>query len=465
MVIDSRPVIQRLAFDDTDLPEVVCHTLLRELPKRRQVFAAHWGDKPVIAKLYFGRRAKRHWQRELSGSRALRAAAIATPDILHSGALRDNSLVILYRALPQPVTALEAWDRCETDAERCQLLRRLLALIAATHRHGLLQTDIHLNNFLLSNKALYAIDGDGVRRYPGAIHALLYRKNLAMLLAQLPISAENLINAAVATYLENHPQPHPDFHNKLTKDLDRARRKRRLRYVAKCTRNCTEFVRRQTFRHLTIARRELAATDTLKDFLHDPDRFLGQGMLLKEGNSATVAKVMTDEGEWVIKRYNQKSLLHALKKNLKSSRALVSWRNAHRLAGSGITTPQALVLMENRVGLWKRTCYYVSRWCDASDLDQVFETFDEPKQNTAAARGLVKLLRQFHQLGIYHGDCKATNFLVTDTAEPVVIDLDAMGEGRWRFLYRRRYRRDRQRFLANWPKKSPLHHFFDQQLP
>ena len=62
--------------------------------------------------------------------------------------------------------------------------------------------------------------------------------------------------------------------------------------------------------------------------------------LLKDGNSSTVWRVRADNRPLVIKRYNTKGLGHGIRLNLRRSRALVSWQNAHLLKFLGIPSPQ-----------------------------------------------------------------------------------------------------------------------------
>ena len=70
----------------------------------------------------------------------------------------------------------------------------------------------------------------------------------------------------------------------------------------------------------------------------------------------------------------------------------------------------------------------------------------------------------FKKLGIHHGDCKATNFLmVNDT--PCVLDLDAMFEPPNRESFNRLYKVDRERFLSNWQTSPELRSWFDLHLP
>jgi hypothetical protein len=81
-----------------------------------------------------------------------------------------------------------------------------------------------------------------------------------------------------------------------------------------------------------------------------------------------------------------------------------------------------------------------------------------------AAQNFVVLFELFRKLGIHHGDCKATNFLLFDNA-PCVLDLDAMGEPLSRQTFNRLFNADRRRFLQNWQSRPELQEWFDDQLP
>lgn len=441
---------------------VQCTQLLRELPGKRHVYAGHWGSTPVIIKLFSGRGALKYWRREKTGCEALQRSGVRTPALLYAGYLHDNRPVLLFEQLSSPLTALERWQQTDNDNQRTERLKDLYRLIAQGHQQGILQNDLHLDNFLYSKGDLYAVDGDGIQQRSQPLPETVSRKNLALLMAQFSIQHDSLLFAALPAYLGIHPSQNPEYTQQLMIDLAVARRYRRRNYVKKSSRTCSEFVRQQNAGQLILFRRD-HTSKTLDDFLRDPDRFMQRGTLLKDGNSATVVRVSTDLGQWVIKRYNIKNHLHALKRGLKPSRAWISWRNAHRLSSSGIRTPMAIAMLEKRVGLWRRNCYYVCAWDDGSSAETLKET--QQLKISPQATALIVLFRQLFQLGIYHGDCKATNFLLQENNEPSVIDLDAMGECRWRWLYLRRYAKDRQRFLANWPKNSSLHQFFDKQLP
>src|SRR5699024_8868867 len=89
------------------------------------------------------------------------------------------------------------------------------------------------------------------------------------------------------------------------------------------------------------------------------DQRMAEGETLKPGNSSTVSRVQWRGHDWVIKRYNTKSVGHLLRKQFKPSRARRSWRNARWLELIGLHTPPAVGYVERRVAGFLDTAYFV----------------------------------------------------------------------------------------------------------
>ncbi|MBN2645364.1 MAG: hypothetical protein JXR59_07825 [Desulfuromonadaceae bacterium] len=408
-----------------------------------------------MVKLFWGQKARRYWLREKQGAQWLAAAGVATPRLQLASPLENGLLALVFECLDPAESAARRWQRSAHEAEKKEVLSALFGLTGQCHQHGCFQSDLHLDNFLFSGDRLYAIDGDGMRQ-PGASDKPLSPRNcvrnLALFIAQLPLRDEKLALSCLPDYLQKNPLPPDWLATVLAKAINRARRRRRHAYIQKSTRSCTEFVSDDSFLQHSVYRRD-GDGPQLQAFLADPDGYMRQGTLLKDGNSATVVRV----GDWVIKRYNLKNLVHAISRGLRPTRAWISWRNAHRLKASAIDTPEAIAVVEKRFGLWRRTGYYVTRAAQGHSAENLTEI-------SPSAQCLAELFQLFYRLKIYHGDCKASNFLVTGN-QVEVIDLDAMGECRYQWRYLHHYRKDRKRFLRNWPKDSELGSYFDQHLP
>jgi tRNA A-37 threonylcarbamoyl transferase component Bud32 len=452
--------------------QLECQQLLRNLPGKRLVYTGTWQQQPVIVKLFLdSRSARRHWTREKAGAEALSAAHVATPELLYSGDLVSDEFgggtpVLIFALLPDAQTALEVWDHLATPESRGDFLRQLVELIAELHDAGLEQEDLHLENFLVSDQQLYAIDGDAitVRDKGKALDLKISSRNLALFFAQLLPKYDFLLETTALHYAQQRNLPGPQLLAELQLDLPNIRRKRRHKYIEKCYRTCSEFVRSQGNGQLSIARRDMQG-EALSRFLDDPDTFITRGKLLKDGNSTTVVRVQVDDCDWVIKRYNIKNPWHALRRCFRPTRAWISWGNAHLLKISGIATPRAIAVLEKRIGPLRSTGYYVCDFVAGLHAEEFFQ--DETLDATAKGRvaeNFVQLFSLFHQLNFCHGDCKATNFLIKGN-ELWVLDLDAMHECSSSAGFQKLFQADRERFLRNWQSQPELQLWFDEHLP
>ena len=452
---------------DTAENLLICNQILRSLPEKRLVCAGTWQEKPVLVKLFLdSRNAQRHWLRENSGVELLKHAGICTPDLLFSGQLDNGTPVLVFELLEDAETALDLWNNLVSMDQKTALLNQLLDVIAGLHNSGLLQEDLHLENFLISNQRIYAIDGDAVssKGQAAAVDLVDTASNLALFFAQLLPRDDTFLDAAILYYAQQRGMDGVQLAAEIKEALPKVRRKRCQKYVKKCYRTCSEFVRSQNKGQVSVSRRD-AQGETLDRLLNNPDDFIGEGEILKDGNTCTVVRVRTDACDWVIKRYNIKSPLHYLSRCFRQTRAWTSWGNAHHLKISGIETPKAIAVIEKRFGPLRSTGYYV---CDFQDGPLASNFFASGRVDLPvieeAARSFVRLFELFKKLGIHHGDCKATNFLVVDGV-PCVLDLDAMCEPPNREIFNKLYKVDRERFLSNWQTCPELRSWFDLHLP
>ncbi|WP_341707832.1 lipopolysaccharide kinase InaA family protein [Halopseudomonas sp.] len=439
---------------------------LRILPAKRLVAQVEIGGQHRLLKLFIAAGSQRHCEREASGLRALHEQNIPTPELIGEGELEGGGRYLLSAYLGGAETLQQQWDALNTrepgDGEALALLGQALALIATMHSRGLVQTDLHLGNFLRHHEQVYVIDGDAVQALsPGApLSAEQAEDNLAIFFAQLDPEWDAFCELLLIGYLQHNPLAlNPD---RLAAQIARVRQRRLDDFLSKTLRDCTQFSVSRSWGRFTAVVREQC--QRLAVVLSSPDDALAIQPLLKDGGSSTVGQVTVDGETVVIKRYNIKGIVHWLKRFWRPSRAWHSWLAAHRLQFLGIATPAPLAMVEQRFGPLRRRAWLVTEYCSGVDLLRYLGEDGQRLPDDAAAAAMLRLFAQLVQARISHGDLKATNLLWWD-GKVVLIDLDAMQAHASDAGWQRAWQKDRQRFIRNWPAGSPLAGWLDERLP
>ena len=414
-----------------------CEVLFRLLPGRRIVARVRRDGQVVLAKLFVGPRASVERQWEERGHFAFVRAGVATPDIVGGGSLTGSGEALLFEFLDGATPATEA-DLPQT-----------MPILARLHAHGVVQNDLHLGNLLRTARGLFLIDGGAVSGM-GDDKPLSRRasvRNLALFLAQFGIRAEAGFVAAWHAYSVARGYKTIDADGAaLLEAVHRARRARVRAYVRKVLRDCSEFHAEQGFGYFLVCDRA-SFKGGIEALIDDIDAQFERGVVIKAGNTATVARVYVDGEALVIKRYNIKSWRHALARMWRPTRAQRAWQNAHRLRMLGIPTFRPVALIEHRFGPLRRSAYLVMRDVGGADLRERFES--------RHIRAVVALFADLSRAGLVHGDTKATNFV--DVGGVIhLLDLDAMRAPRTKRALRRRVARDVERFIANWTDSATI---------
>ncbi len=451
-----------------DSHHLLCHRLLRVLPGKRLVCFGQWNGREVVIKFFLDpRRARNHCRREVNGIRALADAGIRTPALLFEGALTpDGSPVIGLQRLTTARDLVSVWAQVTDDAERTELVQKMVTAIADQHGAGLRQQDQHLGNFLLWEEDIYTIDGDAVDIRHGGRPLSESRslKNLGLFFAQFYPRFDHLTAAALAVYAQRRAwHPDPRRFARLCKHLQRQRKRREKKYLNKVFRECSALVFQKSRRRLMVCDRRYYGREMAR-FLDAPDTLIASGRLMKKGNSSTVVRVFVDGRQLVVKRYNIKNRRHALKRFFRPSRAWVSWRNAHRFELLGIATPKPVAFLEKRWGPFRSTAYFIMEYVGGTNVSHLLEQtpWEEIDQGRLGHR-FQSLFRQFSDAGVSHGDFKGTNFIVNDDGV-YVVDLDGVRAHRFRRCFRRAFQRDMDRFIRNWKNLPHIRLFFHEQF-
>ncbi|MDR2093069.1 MAG: hypothetical protein LBP58_07120 [Azoarcus sp.] len=436
---------------------------LRILPGKRIVAEGIRNGQRVLAKLFIAPGNARHWRRERDGLALLAAADIPTTPIIAAGAIAAGGHYLLTAFLPDARSlASELENTGDDDGGNARAwLETLCTRLGQLHARGIAHGDPHPGNILLHAGDPLLIDGDAVRQRPAPLSGGQADAMLACLLAGLP--PEKTLAPLIAAYHAGNPR-HTPSPTALQAQIDKYRRARLTDYLAKTVRPCTRFdVRRTTRRFVAVGRSDAAS---LAPLLDDPDRAMAAGVLLKDGRTATVARVEVDGRMLAVKRYNIKNAAHALSRAWRPSRAWHAWREGHRLHFLGIDTPMPRALIEERLGPLRRRAWLITDYHGGCSLaEHLAPCIDAAAPPPAESEALIRLFATLHAHRIAHGDLKANNLLWDEARGIAVIDLDAMTQYTCAAAHARAWRRDRARLLANWPEESGLHRWLDAHLP
>ena len=440
--------------------ELLCERILRLLPGKRMVVAGVWQQKKVVAKLFFnGKHASIHLDREMRGYQLLQEQQFKLPPVIFAGeTAAPEVLVAIYLEL-YPLKKLGQVIVKDSAAELERWLYAIQAVIAQLHTVGLMQQDIHPENFLIVSDDVYLVDFSSIRQTNNKAAQL---KNLALFYAQLPIQLQAIIPTLFAKYCELRDWL---LDNRLEKELfvliEQSRWWRGQKWLAKCLRTSTDFVAEISWQKAFAYQRHAASTE-LDTFIRQPEEFIAkhQVALLKDGNTCSVFKISMNNQLYVIKRYNIKNAWHFLTRCKRRTRALKSWCNANLLKLFNVPTAAPIAFVEKRMAGFRSTSYFMMEYVGDKVLADRFATGVDAN----LVEQTVKLLNELASLHISHGDLKATNFIVSEKNKVYLVDLDAMVFHHKTKSFEHAWHKDIARFRRNWFRAPEVLKAFDIAL-
>ena len=434
--------------------------VVRYVPGRRCVCHAIWHGRGVYAKLFFGHNAERNALRDVAGVNHLQNATILTPEILKQSEIKPLGVyVVIFEEIVSSENAEAVWVH-SSESARLTLAKQLTQTVSAHHEAGLLQTDLHLKNFLVKKEKIYSIDGDGIRKF-GMLANKQALDNLSRLLSKFDVlMLEKHLSELLACYAEARQWAAPPKVEAIKANIDAARYKATVSYAdKKVFRQCTD-VNIYKKKNIFIATSSTHPTVDLPQVDAQFDGYFTPENIIKNGNTCTVALVTINGVRIAIKRYNIKNFWHGISRALRQTRAAVSWANAHRLKLLALETAHPIALIEIREFGLKGKAYFLAETIDAPDMVTFFKQSSDKVLRARAVKELVQLFYRLHLLNISHGDMKATNIKVLADGSPALIDLDSMRQHRIDFLAQRAHVRDIKRFMRNWKDDSSLYNAF-----
>lgn len=433
--------------------------IVRVIPKRRIVAFGIWQNKPTVAKVFIdSRRAKRHMEKELAGLKSLQENKIPTPALIYTGTNADErSQVLLFERIEDAKNLEEIWRERIHIKEFMPELRAVMIELATQHVLGVMQHDLHLKNFLLTEKTVYTLDGAQIEVFTEMLAKKPSMNNMALFLSQLGTGVEKYQIELFRYYAKARGWVVKSKDVlELFKMIKVWNDERWQRYVKKIFRDSTDFVSTRRFGAVGMYHRQYSGREFI-GLMRDPESaFRHPSMeVLKNGRSATVVKVTLDQRDYVIKRYNMKNIFHYLRRCLRATRAVFSWRLSQKLKLFHIATASPVAFIEKRFFRLRGKSYFVMEYVSGKQADNFFA--ENIKTVTALLKNLAKL-------GITHGDLKITNILSDSHNQPLLIDLDGAIEHDSLSGLRKAWRKEIKRFLKNFDNQPQLREQYKKEL-
>jgi len=432
--------------------EIVCTEVIRILPAKRLVCYGIWQKKNVVAKIFLNScKAKKNSCREAKGINELADAGIKTPAIFFKGNLEKKTYILIFEKIEHASGLGTIIKKTKNAASIIFFLNKAVSVIADQHNAGLKQDDIHPDNFLVTENDIYTIDGSTIdtKNRQTALSVSKSINNLGLFFAQFNLQNFETIDEIFRFYLKKRNWPFQKILlNKLINEIKKQQHIRKKKFVKKSFRECTSLVCRKNMHFFMVCDRNNYDKEMIC-FLDNPDMLIDQSIILKKGNSSTVALVNIGKRKLVVKRYNMKNMWHAIKRLPRKSRAWISWQNAHLLSFWKILTPKPVAFMEKRFGPFRSTAYFISEYVEGKDACTILHS-DKLKNAVAnnIADQFAKLFQSLSNVSISHGDFKATNF-ISNSKGLFVIDLDNMHEHLFKWSLKKALKRDKDRFMKN----------------
>ena len=394
-------------------------------------------------------RQKRDFQGEWTHLIRLDQLGLSVPKPLFCGVDEAGGYGVVTRRLTDAVSVKEALltrDRQEISL----LLNRLFQNIAQQHEAGVLQRDNHLENYLWDSKNIYALDAASFQFKQRPLSLGQRVANLALLIANIDLPHASEEEAILQAYLDRASIKKKALYARLARAIFRQRRQRLRRYQKKTVRSCSAFIKTKTKDLLMLCNRKLP-TEVQQALVHEPDRLVEMGSLLKDGNTCTVATIKLNHRDYVLKRYQPKPLIYRLRHVLLGSRAKRSWTQMHTARLFGLRAPLAEAYLEERQGQLVYRAFLLMDKVPGIPMDQwIHEHRDDLKSLQELSQRFAVLWKALGVLRANHGDMKATNLLVDANGDIVPIDFDQVHFFLPPGIYHRLRNKDWRRFMQNW---------------
>lgn len=447
-----------VALDDGEL---TVQQIIRLIPKRRMVVFGLWKGQPVVAKLFYDRDALRHANEDSVGVKVLVERNIPTPALLCQSKTADRKIqALIFDRIQKGVDLEKIWQTRESNESVLDTLHGVMVELATQHVLGVKQNDMHMGNFLIDGKTIYTLDGAEVDAQNEILSIESSMNNLALFLSQLGSGVDALQEHLFLYYAKLRGWLlKPQDRTSMKLQIKKWNESRWQKYEKKIFRNSTDFTAIKRFAIQGMVRRDFAGNE-LMDFVQHPDAVFSRpdAVMMKNGRSSTVININLDGRELVIKRYNLKNFWHRLRRAMRVTRARKSWRLAQKLNLFYVNTAKPVAYVESNLLGLRGKSYFVTERVRGDDIKKHLQQFEaQPETAMDVVRRVVAMLRSLARLEVTHGDLKASNIILNENLQPVLIDLDGAAEHASAAGLRKAWNAEVQRFMKNFDDLPALH--------
>jgi len=433
---------------------ITCSHVLRLLPgKRLTCDGSYGGDgKSVnaIIKVFSGDRVGRsRFNKEVRNLQRLADLNMPVPSLYYSGACEEGFYVFVMENLENGISLADKLPDMSAPNSADENLFSLLSLLSSMHSKGIYQKDLHLGNFIKTERGIFVIDVADIKFRRGGLSKFKALSQLGILLTQFPDQGRNEKEQLWQHYCDQRSWPFD------TRDIDILERKIHRHKVKSVRRTLKKYLRNNS-RHCSrksggirfVVDKAFTDDNGFEELVRNIDQRMEEGNVFKKGNTCFVSSFEYNGEKVIVKRYNYKGLLHALRTSLKGSRARHSWIQGHRLRMFHINTPEPVAFLEIRKCGVITNSYIITRYVEGNKLKEYLDKIDPAKQKENI-REVCHLLERLRKCNIVHGDLKESNILITNDG-PQLIDLDSTKVIPLLGKSNRFYKKDSRRFLKNW---------------
>jgi len=424
--------------------ELICLSRIRSIPNKRDVYDAVFEGRGVIVKVFRDKmKAGLRCQKEWNGLLELGRRDIRAPEPLLLGRCSDGARVLVIEKIVDSQVVNDYFGSLGEGAEKVNTLRMVCRELADQHKKGVLQSDLHLGNFLLKDEKLYTIDPAKICFISGEVSMRRSLKQLAGILCSISDDDSDAIRQLCGEYFERRGYEDIGRFIGTIMKYRAAQKERNIKItLRKSLRTSKRNLKINAGQIRAVFRKDFLGDSDPYEFVGSLDEMMDGGEILKRGNTCYVSRAKWNGKDVVIKRYNNKGIVHSFRHSIKGSRARKNWLFSQRLEMLGIANPAVMAYGERRRAGFILTSYVVTEFVDAIKLHDFLDSDDisEDRHKLVIDR-VGKLLGKLEENRICHGDLKDSNILLPND-EPMLLDLDSMKKFSSNWFFKIRFRKD-----------------------